>query len=608
MSGAQNIQLIDIPSIPDPEETHTTNLSDEPVHRSRPNSRAGSPNSSLGIPSYYRIDRSTGLSQRRPTASSANASLTSSLSIGYPSYYNTSIANNNANLARNTDQSAESSQQMPSMSSATLRRVPGSSSSSSSAEPNNIPSYYRNTSPATGMVPGGFPMPQNFQSDTSSTIPSVHSSGYYRVPGADSRTGTVAMPYYNPAFINNHLPYFSHAHINNSAPVAQFPMPMVFHSPFVRPAMHHSQPAMFGYPPMFSAVPMPSPHIPTGLAASAATNSASGSVVHSVTVPSGSANPSQAGGSGEATTDGTATEKDPAEEKNTESADKEAKPKTPEEEKFKDRRALKMRIIEGLTDGSVIMDVDAPHLAGIAQRAGAKAILIIEDSKGKLKTKYIAAQAVVPRFAQKFIDAVAIPSIAMIRYGNSREAKALEKVGIDMIDESSRLDSYIKTMLFDKKAFVTPFVSGAKDLTQALQLISEGAAVIRTDDNYGSGDCRKTLQSLFQMREQLEELVGMTDEEVDKYIEISEINRELVLKTKKLGRLPVPYFAAGGISTPTDVAQARLIGCDGIFTELSIFKGVDPEARAAAMVSACKNFKNPKLIAELSRHFQLEPK
>ncbi|KAJ2870015.1 hypothetical protein FB639_004692, partial [Coemansia asiatica] len=236
-------------------------------------------------------------------------------------------------------------------------------------------------------------------------------------------------------------------------------------------------------------------------------------------------------------------------------------------------------------DGSVVVDTKLPGQAKIAQMAGAKAILVVgDDKKDDWKSSHNVARPLQKHDFVKFVDAVAIPVIGMIRIGHEMEAKVMERAGANMIDESKRLDTFSEEVGIDKTKFVTPFVCDIKDIQGALKRIKEGAALLRTDSSEdSSGDCQKTIAILHEIRETIEDIKGFTDNEVKEYAENKEVDEDLVFKIKKLGHLPVPLFAAGGIATPADVAQVRLIGCDGVFIETRVFRGLDPEQRVSAL-------------------------
>ncbi|KAJ1816425.1 hypothetical protein LPJ56_002357 [Coemansia sp. RSA 2599] len=273
-------------------------------------------------------------------------------------------------------------------------------------------------------------------------------------------------------------------------------------------------------------------------------------------------------------------------------------------------RKYKMDLIKKLVDGSVIIDTKLPGQARIAQKAGVKAILVVgDDKKGDWKKKHNVARPLQTHDFLKFIDAVAIPVIGMVRIGHEMEAKVMERAGANMIDESVRLDKFSDDVGIDKTKFTTPFVCDVKSFPIALKRIKEGASLLRTDSSDDtSGDCQKTIARLHEIREAIEDIKEFTDAEAREYAKSKDVDEDLVFKIRELGRLPVPLFAAGGIATPADVAQVRLIGCDGVFVETRVFRGLDPEQRVAAIVKACNEYTNAKLIAELSTYFRPEKK
>ncbi|KAJ2604812.1 hypothetical protein H4R99_001585 [Coemansia sp. RSA 1722] len=489
-----------------------------------------------------------------------------------------------------------------------------------------IPSYYYMSNP--NFVAPGFPMPPNSPLPLGNSIPSVHSPSYYAVPNSNAMTGTVAMPaYMSPQ-------------MHPASMIAPMPMPLGFAPPppgsvagSVVNSVHMPMPPLSARSRADSRSAAGSGSVRAGAGAASVRGSAlqspaivrsmAGSAAGSARAP-GSPNPSRAGsragsraesragssaGNRAASRAGSTVAAPAAEDSNSEPAPP-APEKTPEQKAFEEKKKFKMDIINKLVDGSVIVDTKFPGQAKIAQKAGVKAVLVVgDDKKDDWQKEHNVARPTQTHVFLKFIDAVAIPVIGMIRIGHEMEAKVMERIGANLIDESVRLDTFSENVGIDKTKFATPFVCDVKDLPEALKRIKEGASLLRTDSsNDASGDCQKTIATLHSIREAIEDIKEFTDDEVKAYASNEEVDEDLVAKIKELGRLPVPLFAAGGIATPADVAQVRLIGCDGVFVETRVFRGLDPEQRVAALVKASKEYTNAKLIAELSTSFKPEPK
>ncbi|KAJ1892782.1 hypothetical protein LPJ66_006138 [Kickxella alabastrina] len=276
-------------------------------------------------------------------------------------------------------------------------------------------------------------------------------------------------------------------------------------------------------------------------------------------------------------------------------------PLTSEEQEFADWRKVKMTLIKELEKGGVIMIVDLPEHARIAQETGATAVMVIEN---KETHKYDRQRMTAPRIVQKVIDIVALPVIAQVRLGHTMEARAMEKLGVNLIDECSELGVVNSANQIDKRKFTTPFMCSAEDLPTAVKRIKEGASIIYSKAERDSGDPTDAIGTIKGIHDQIKLLRNSSEAEIDDYARQEEVDSVILNQTIQLNRLPVPFFASGGINTPVDVAHVRRAGCDGVIASTIIFKGLDPVKRAAAIVSACKNFNDNKLIGELSKDFK----
>ena len=251
--------------------------------------------------------------------------------------------------------------------------------------------------------------------------------------------------------------------------------------------------------------------------------------------------------------------------------------------------------------GGVIMDVTNAEQAIIAEEAGAVAVMALERVPADIRTAGGVARMADPKKIQEIMDAVSIPVMAKVRIGHFAEAQILEAIGIDFIDESEVLTPADEENHIDKTKFKVPFVCGARDLGEALRRIAEGAAMIRTKGEAGSGNVVEAVRHMRKVMGEIRKLTTMSEEEL--YAEAKKLQApfELVKETAKLGRLPVVNFAAGGIATPADAAMMMQLGADGIFVGSGIFKSEDPEARAKAIVVATTYYDDPEVLAEVSK-------
>ncbi len=252
--------------------------------------------------------------------------------------------------------------------------------------------------------------------------------------------------------------------------------------------------------------------------------------------------------------------------------------------------------------GGVIMDVVTADQAKIAEQAGACAVMALERVPADIRVHGGVARMSDPDIIQKIMEAVTIPVMAKCRIGHFVEAQVLEALGVDYIDESEVLTPADQHHHVDKHAFKIPFVCGCRNLGEAMRRIGEGAAMIRTKGEAGTGD---VVEAVFHARTvfgEIRRLVSMGDDEVMAFAKEIGAPYELLKETKALGRMPVVNFAAGGIATPADAALMMQLGVDGVFVGSGIFKSGNPERRAKAIVEATTHFRDPKIIAEVSRN------
>ncbi len=250
--------------------------------------------------------------------------------------------------------------------------------------------------------------------------------------------------------------------------------------------------------------------------------------------------------------------------------------------------------------GGVIMDVTTPEQAKIAEAAGACAVMALERIPADIRAAGGVSRMSDPKMIKGIQEAVSIPVMAKCRIGHFAEAQILQAIEIDYIDESEVLSPADDKYHIDKTKFDVPFVCGAKDFGEALRRINEGAAMIRTKGEPGTGDVVQAVRHMRMMQSEIRIIGSMAEDELfDKAKEL-QVPYELVLYVHKEKRLPVVNFAAGGVATPADAALMMQLGAEGVFVGSGIFKSGNPEKRAAAIVKAVTNFNDPKLLAELS--------
>ncbi|HWT27715.1 MAG TPA: pyridoxal 5'-phosphate synthase lyase subunit PdxS, partial [Mobilitalea sp.] len=250
--------------------------------------------------------------------------------------------------------------------------------------------------------------------------------------------------------------------------------------------------------------------------------------------------------------------------------------------------------------GGVIMDVTTPEQAKIAEAAGACAVMALEKIPADIRAAGGVARMSDPKMIKSIQQAVSIPVMAKVRIGHFAEAQILQAIEIDYIDESEVLSPADDTYHIDKTKFDVPFVCGAKDLGEALRRINEGASMIRTKGEPGTGDVVQAVRHIRLIMKQIRGLVSMREDELFQAAKELQVPYDLVCYVHENGKLPVVNFAAGGVATPADAALLMQLGAEGVFVGSGIFKSGNPARRAQAIVKAVTNYNDAKMIAELS--------
>lgn len=264
-----------------------------------------------------------------------------------------------------------------------------------------------------------------------------------------------------------------------------------------------------------------------------------------------------------------------------------------------ERYGLNKNLAEMLK-GGVIMDVTTPEEAIIAQEAGACAVMALERVPADIRKDGGVARATDPKIIKAIQAAVSIPVMAKVRIGHFVEAQILEALEVDYIDESEVLTPADPELHIDKSIFKTPFVCGAKNLGEALRRISEGASMIRTKGEPGTGDVIEAVRHMRMMQSEIRRIKSLTSDELYHAAKNLMVPIDLLKYVHEEGKLPVVNFAAGGVATPADAAMMMQLGCDGVFVGSGIFKSGDPRKRAAAIVKAVTHFNDPTVLAEIS--------
>lgn len=263
------------------------------------------------------------------------------------------------------------------------------------------------------------------------------------------------------------------------------------------------------------------------------------------------------------------------------------------------------RVKRGLAQmlkGGVIMDVVTPEQARIAEAAGAAAVMALERVPADIRVQGGVARMSDPDMIEGIIQAVSIPVMAKARIGHFVEAQILEALGVDYVDESEVLTPADEEHHINKWAFEVPFVCGCRNLGEALRRINEGAAMMRTKGEAGTGDVVEAVRHARAVHGEIRRVSGMDDDELYTYAKEIRAPHHLVKETAELGRLPVVNFAAGGVATPADAALMMQLGVDGVFVGSGIFKSGHPEKRAKAIVQAVTHYQDPRILADVSRN------
>ncbi len=257
--------------------------------------------------------------------------------------------------------------------------------------------------------------------------------------------------------------------------------------------------------------------------------------------------------------------------------------------------------LKEIKKGGVIMDVVNAEQAKIAEAAGAIAVMALERVPADIRAAGGVARMADPSIVEEVMNAVSIPVMAKVRIGHIVEARVLESLGVDYIDESEVLTPADEEYHLDKRSYEVPFVCGARDLGEALRRIGEGASMLRTKGEPGTGNIVEAVRHMRLVQKQIRQVASMSKDELMAEAKKLQAPYELLLKVKELGRLPVANYAAGGVATPADAALMMEIGADGVFVGSGIFKSEHPERFARAIVKAAENYQDYELIAELSK-------
>jgi pyridoxal 5'-phosphate synthase pdxS subunit len=262
--------------------------------------------------------------------------------------------------------------------------------------------------------------------------------------------------------------------------------------------------------------------------------------------------------------------------------------------------AVKVGLAEMLK-GGVIMDVTTADQARIAETAGATAVMALERIPADIRAEGGIARMTDPRLIEEIEAAVSIPVMAKCRIGHFVEAQILQALGVDFIDESEVLTPADEAYHINKRTFKVPFVCGATDLGEALRRIGEGAAMLRTKGEAGTGNIVEAVRHMRKLQDQMKRLTVLSEEQLMTEAKNLGAPYDLVLQVAKTGRLPVPTFSAGGIATPADAALMMQLGAEAVFVGSGIFKSSDPEARAKAVVQAVTHYQDPEALLRVSR-------
>ncbi len=250
--------------------------------------------------------------------------------------------------------------------------------------------------------------------------------------------------------------------------------------------------------------------------------------------------------------------------------------------------------------GGVIMDVTNPEQAKIAEKAGEVAVMALERIPADIRAAGGVSRMSDPKMIKEIMDSVSIPVMAKVRIGHFVEAQILEAIDVDCIDESEVLSPADNMYHIDKSIFKVPFVCGARNIGEALRRIQEGAKMIRTKGEAGTGDVVQAVYHMRTIQKEIRYICSLREDELFDVAKEFQVPYTLVLQVYQNGKLPVPNFSAGGVATPADAALMRQLGADGVFVGSGIFKSGDPKKRAKAIVKAVENYDNPKILAQVS--------
>lgn len=252
--------------------------------------------------------------------------------------------------------------------------------------------------------------------------------------------------------------------------------------------------------------------------------------------------------------------------------------------------------------GGVIMDVTSPEQAKIAENAGAVAVMALERIPADIRAAGGVSRMSDPEMIQSIMDAVSIPVMAKVRIGHFAEAQILESIGVDYIDESEVLSPADHVYHVNKTKFKTPFVCGARNLGEALRRIEEGASMIRTKGEAGTGDVVQAVSHMRLIQSEIHRVVSLSEDELFNTAKELAVSYDLLKFVHENNKLPVVNFSAGGVATPADAALMRQLGAEGVFVGSGIFASGDPEKRAKAIVRAVENYQDPSILAEVSKN------
>jgi len=278
----------------------------------------------------------------------------------------------------------------------------------------------------------------------------------------------------------------------------------------------------------------------------------------------------------------------------------EANPVADPIEKLRFGTELLKRGFARMQQGGVIMDVTTAEQAAIAEEAGAVAVMALERVPADIRAAGGVARMADPQRVREIRDRVSIPVMAKCRIGHTAEARILETLGVDMVDESEVLTPADPFRHVDKKQFKVPFVCGARNLGEALRRIEEGAAMIRTKGEAGTGNVIEAVRHIRQISGEVEEIKKLAKRDLPTWAKNERVSEAILLEVRTLGRLPVVNFAAGGIATPADAALCRMLGVDGVFVGSGIFKAQQPMKVARAIVEASLHYDDPEVLARVS--------